>query len=144
MRLKAAYLADYAEVINGKLYVHGGLVTQVAKPMFPMPLDLSLVMVFEHTRQEQNTQHQLEIRPIDVDGEPFAPPFTAEIGIGTLAAGTPRGLPLHVPVAARLGMPLPGPGTYAFAILLDTHDLESVQFLVHGPQAPPGGAPPQQ
>lgn len=130
MELAAHFLADFAEVINGKLYVHGGLVTQVGKPVFPAPLDLSLVLVFQNSPHEAGTTHQLEIRLHDEDGQRLMDPLNAQIGVGEPPAEA-QGLPLFGPLAVRLGVPIPRPGTYEFVFLLDQHDVGSMPFRAH-------------
>jgi Family of unknown function (DUF6941) len=127
VQLVANFLADFAEIINGKLYVQGGLVTQVGKPIFPAPLDLSLVLVFKTSPHEAGTNHQLEVRLHDADGSPLMDPLQANMGIGQPPPEA-QGLPLFGPLAVRLNVPIPRAGTYEFVFLLDGHDIGSMPF----------------
>lgn len=128
MRAAAYFLADHAEVVNGKLYVNGGLITRLHRPAYPAPMDVSLVLVLENSREEARTTHQMEVRLQDADGTPLMPAIQGEMGIGSIPSDIPRGIPLFAPIALRIGVPIPRPGTYEFVLMLDQHHVASLPF----------------
>lgn len=131
MKVETLFLADYAEVINGKLYVQGGLITQAFKPTLPAPLDLSLVIVFSHTRYEAGAKHTLEIGLHDADAHQIVDPLRGEIAVAPVDESAPHGLPFLNPAALRLAMPIPSAGRYEFTIKLDQNHVASMPFHVH-------------
>jgi hypothetical protein len=88
------------------------------------------VLVFENSPQEAGTEHDLEIRLHDEDGRPLMDPLKAHMQVGEPPEQS-RGLPLFGPFTVRLGVPIPAPGLYQFAFLLDQHDVGSMPFRAH-------------
>ncbi len=129
MHLAIAFLSDHAESIGGKLYVHGGLVTEIERAEYPAPLDLSLVLVLEHERTDSATDHHLEIRLMDADGHMLGDAFAADVGIGEIGDAVPHALPFRLPIVLRIAVAIPAEGLYQFAVSIGEDHVASVPFL---------------
>ena len=136
-------LADWAEALNGKLYVMGGGWSITG----PDPRPSALALKFEVPWDETNRQHKLRIALIDDDGQPVIPEGAdkpVEI-LGGFEVGRPTGLPPGMPLdnvlALNLGpMPLERGKRYIWRLWIDdqTHDDWQVAFQVRRGQPQPG------
>lgn len=116
-------LADWAEAINGKLYIQGGAWSRV--PAAGGPIRCALAIKVAVPWNEANTQHKLRIRLVNADGQailvgddnrPVEIETAFEVG---RPAGLPPGTDLDVTLAPNfLGLPLQA-GRYRFNIELD-------------------------
>lgn len=123
-------LADFAEAINGKLYIMGGG-WSITKPE-PGPMALALKL--EVPWNEANMRHSLLIELVDADGQPVmtAPDdgepqptkVQVEFEVGRPPGLTP-GTPLDMPLAVNIQRgPLP-PGTrFTWRLSIDGHHEE--------------------
>jgi hypothetical protein len=92
-------LADWAEAINGKLYIQGGGWSRVAAPQVPqLPAGYGIVQCALAIRflvgwDEANEPHEVTIRLMDADGNPVSPlPGQPPIEIKTqIEVGRPPG-----------------------------------------------------
>jgi hypothetical protein len=108
-------LADWADVINGKLYIQGGAWTAT-----PSPVNCAVAIVFAVNWNEANQQHHVAIRllteggaAVVVDNQPVALESKFEVG---RPPGVKPGSDLSVPLAWRLGgLPL-NVGRYRFVV----------------------------
>ena len=103
-------LADYAEAVNGKLYIMGGGRTVTG----PGPAPFAIAVLIEIPWDETNRRHVLRVDLVDGDGRPVmvsTPTGERPVEIdGGFEVGRPAGLkpgmPQTVPVAMNIG-PLP-------------------------------------
>lgn len=103
-------LADYAEAVNGKLYIMGGGWTVTG----PGPSSFAIAVLIEIPWDETNRPHVLHVDLLDGDGRPVTvstPTGERPVEIdGGFEVGRPAGLkpgtPQTVPVAMNIG-PLP-------------------------------------
>ena len=103
-------LADYAEAVNGKLYIMGGGRTFAG----PAPSSFAIAFLIEIPWDETNRRHVLHVDLVDGDGRPVTvstPTGERSVEIdGGFEVGRPAGLkpgtPQTVPVAMNIG-PLP-------------------------------------
>lgn len=126
-------LADWAEAINGKLYVQGGGWSRVAAPPmdlpgFPAPVGVvncALAIRFLVGWDEANKKHEITIKLIDSDGHGVSPmPGQPPVEVKTmLEVGRPAGAIVGSEIDAALalkfnGLPL-AKGRYTFSLEID-------------------------
>jgi hypothetical protein len=131
------FLADSAQIADGKLMVLGGGVTNVGGPV--------AIAGFVYVGwDETNKKHKLTVTLVDAAGQV---PAAAQIKIeANFEMGRPPNVPagstLPMPIAVMLG-PLPlAPGEYEFRVQLDDQGLPewNIPFVSLG-NNPPGGQP---
>lgn len=117
-------LADWAEVLNGKLYVMGGGWTETG----PAPGPSALALIVEVPWDETNRKHTVKFQLMDGDHQPVmivAPTgpqrveVAAEFEVGR-PPGIPAGTSFNVPVAMNIGpLPLPAGKMYVWRCSID-------------------------
>jgi len=117
-------LADWAEVLNGKLYVMGGGWTETG----PQPVPAALAAILEVPWDETNRKHTVKFQLTDGDEQPVsvAGPMgaqrvevAAEFEIGRPPGSTP-GTSFNVPMALNLGaLPLSPGKVYVWRCSID-------------------------
>ena len=115
-------LADWADTVNGKLYVQGGGWTRVPASE---PIRCALAIKVAVPWDQSNTQHKLRIRLEDADGhlvhvgeenQPVELETIFEVG---RPPGLPAGTELNVTLAPNfVGLPLEA-GRYRFRLEVD-------------------------
>ena len=142
MRVRFAFLADYAltHPIDAKLYILGAGFDTIWAPSFPARhQQVSVVVRVEFLPMECGRQHTIEFNPLDSDGRPFLPPATLQVTPAVNPAA-PR-LPSAVGLVVNLApLELPKPGDYAFSIVVDGQEVDSIPL--HAIQLGPGQLPP--
>lgn len=135
MEFKYAHLADYAgDGGNGKVTVVGifdtFFVPSRSRPITLSPM--SIVASFE-AHITEGTQHQLELRFCDEDGNDRLP--RAQMPLRFAAAGPNQ--PLRANAFLQLGpIQIPDVGNYAFHIFVDNVEMTSIDLrVVQLPQA---------
>jgi uncharacterized protein DUF6941 len=100
-------LADFAEAINGKLYVMGGGWSITA----PAPGPMALAVKIEVPWNEANKSHELTMQLVDADGQPvvFSPEEEGKAGAGVevkgdFEVGRPPGLMPGTPIDLAMGI----------------------------------------
>ena len=142
MKVRFAFLADYAlaHPFDSKLYVVGGGFDTIWAQSFPTRHpQLSLVVRVEFTPSECGRPHSIEIHPLDVDGNPFLPPATLQV----VPQKNPQAptLPASFAVVLNIqGFQVNKAGDYAFSILIDGQEMESLPL--HAVEVAPGQPPP--
>ena len=120
-------LADYAEAVNGKLYVMGGgWSVTTAEPLGTMALALKVEVPWD----EANRRHRLEIRLVDADGHDITQPdpasgqespieFVADFEVGR-PPGLKPGTPIDSALALNVQRPALAPDSrYAWQLWID-------------------------
>ncbi len=135
-------LADWAEVLNGKLYIMGGGWSETG----PAPSPSALATIIEVPWDETNRKHTVKFQLLDSDEQPVTVSgpvglpqkieVTAEFEIGRPPGSTP-GTSFNVPMALNLGaLPLPPGKVYVWRCAIDEKVSEqSVTFRTR--TAPP-------
>lgn len=123
-------LCDWAEELNGKLYVMGGGWNRVGTAQ---PTTVCLAVLIRVPWDQANQRHSIRARLVTDDGEPFVVEEGKPLEIeGQMEVGRPPGLrpgtPLNAPMALRFqGLQLP-PGAYSWRFEVDGTELAHVPF----------------
>lgn len=127
-------LCDYAEELNGKLYIMGGGWSRLTR--FMPVANMALAIKVEVPWDRANIQHNIKALLVNEDGEPVSlgdPPQQIQVE-GGLEVGRPPGLRAGTPIDATLalrfnGLPLEV-GVYEWRFQIDNRDQASVRFEV--------------
>jgi len=139
----AFFLADHANVENGKVYVNGGFFNQMQFATFPAAANFSVVGVINVPWSAQNQVHKFQVLFTDADGHPLPGEFSGEFQI-TPNPDAGVGDPFLMPIAAAANaFVLAKPGHYSAMLLIDGEELSRWGFRVNAAVAPdaPAGAP---
>jgi hypothetical protein len=122
-------LCDWAEEINGKLYIMGGGWNRVVANR---PVSIGLGVLVQVPWDQANVPHQFGIRLVTEDGaevkhqdRPVSVEGRMEVG---RPPGSRRGSPLNVPLAFMFNGLVVSPGSYNWQCLVDDQPLASVRF----------------
>ena len=119
-------LADWAEAINGKLYIQGaGWDRTVLKP--DQTADFAIAASFLVPWNLTNRQHEFAMSIESEDGVPVAPALTGAFTVGRPPDARP-GQRFRSPIAVRCGMKFPGSGLYRVTMALNQTPTRSVSF----------------
>jgi hypothetical protein len=140
---KIEYLAvaDHAEAINGKLYLHGAGWTDVTQPIGPggqpgiVHLGLAASILVGWT--ETNRRFPFDLVVVHEDGDELAK-ISAQVEAGR-PAGIPEGSDLRNVIAVNAEIQFPKAGTYELRATLESQ-VRSVTFRVRRPVNPGGPA----
>jgi hypothetical protein len=132
MELEYAFLADAAQVSDGKTFVLGGGVSILWRDAFPAPLGFAIVCQFTYHRTEADTEHEVRFVIMDADGTAVLPDITGSLRVGQPAAGAPRNVPLVVPLVIVIpAVPVvQQAGEYGVDVLLDGRHVKNLPFAV--------------
>lgn len=137
-------LADWAEVLSGKLYVMGGGWTEVG----PAPTPSPLAAIIEVPWDETNRVHKLKFVLEDGDGQPVMVPsatghqpleISADFEVGR-PPGSKPGTSFNVPFAVNIGpVPLHPGHTFVWRGFVDdqTHETWATAFRTRPAQPRP-------
>jgi hypothetical protein len=133
MRVTLAALADYANVtMEGKLNIMG-IFQEINAPTLPFQLaQMYLVVSFSAAPSEAPAQKRLEVKLLAADG---AQVFAAQQILPVQPPNRPGARLITNAVMGIGGLLFNGAGDYAFSILVDGDEKESVPLRVN----PPGG-----
>ncbi|HVD00922.1 MAG TPA: hypothetical protein VNG93_07225 [Candidatus Dormibacteraeota bacterium] len=142
MNADFALLAEYAAAPpDGKLYIVGGAVRRMASPAFPTAIPvMSLIVSLRVPPAECDQDQLLQITYLDPDGHAIIalPPVTIRAARNADSRTSPAFVNL---VWSVQGLPVPGPGEYAFSVVWAGQELASVGFRAVVAQAQPQGPP---
>ena len=127
-------LCDWAEVVNGKLYIGGGGFSQV---LAGTPVSLALALLVYVRWHETNQPRHLRVALLDEDGEPLADSVGQPFGIeGDIEMGRPPGTKpgtvFPAPVAFRLPPMVFPVGAYRFELHIDNVIKSTASFQAIG------------
>ncbi|MFL6162240.1 MAG: DUF6941 family protein [Jatrophihabitantaceae bacterium] len=132
--MKAAMMiADYAEAVNGKLYMMGaGWSDALASP--DGLVDCYVAVTFAFTPDEVRSKHTLEIRLVDSEDGQVKINGREVMHGGTFVVGPVSEATKATAVVSNLaaqfkGLPL-GSGAYAFVLTVDDVELQRAEFGV--------------
>lgn len=129
-----ALLCDFADEVNGKLYILGGGWSLIAANR-PVPLALAVKIAVPWG--QSNRPHDLVIRLIDGEGNPFNGPDGKPVeAAGKFEVGRPPGIAsgsdLDTSLALKIGALTFEPGRYVWEIRIDGDAVEEVSFEAVG------------
>jgi hypothetical protein len=137
-------LADFAQVVGGKLYIMGGGWSVTG----PMPSPSAIAVKIEVPWNETNRPHEFKIELMDSDYKPVLVPTPAGnapliIG-GKFEVGRPvgaiAGAPIDAPIAVNIGpIPLPPASRFVWKLGIDgkSDDNWTLGFSTRGAGQPP-------
>jgi hypothetical protein len=125
-------IADFAQAINGKLYIMGGGWSIIG----PAPTPFAIAIKIEVPWSEANKRHNLKLELLDSESQPVLVPtpagnsplvITAHFKIGR-PAGIIQGAPLDVPFAFNIAPFALSPGKrYIWKLTINENPQESWQ-----------------
>lgn len=123
-------LCDFAEVLNGKLYIMGGGFNQVAAGS---PFSVGLAILWNVPWDQTNQPHKIVIALLTEDGEPVLAPDGNPIRVdGGMEVGRPPGTKRGDPIAAPLAVRTPpiafAAGGYRWELIIND-DIVAVASL---------------
>jgi len=126
-------LADYVEIIGGKLYLMGGgwdvLTVNAA---FPLARPVGLAAAFSVAWDETNQLHRVEIEFQTDDGQSVGN-VRAQFEVGR-PAGVKAGQDQRFQLAANVPLSLTAPGTYVIIARIEGQEQRRVPFnVITGP-----------
>jgi hypothetical protein len=124
-------LADWAETINGKLYIQGGGWDRKLPAPDGQPVDIFIAAGILVPWHLTNRVHQFSLAFETGDGIAVVPPMTGGFNMGRPAKALP-GQKLRIPFAARIGIKLPGLGPYQVTLTVNNEVSKQVAFYVVG------------
>ncbi len=133
MRVEWLILADYAEIIGGKLYLTGGgWDVLTVNTGFPLTRPMGLAAAFSVVWNETNQRHNVEI-DIQTDDGKSVGKVAAQFEVGR-PAGIKAGQDQRFQLAANVPLNLSGPGTYVVVARVEGQEEGRVAFnVVEGP-----------
>jgi hypothetical protein len=143
MKILSAMLADAADALNGKLYIHGGgwdsLVVREFPAVHPM---MAVALLLCADAGESPGTGELRVHLVDEDGNDTGAGAAALLGIGhgpLHRRGQKTLVPISIPFAT---IRFEKPGGYEFRVLWNGQPLSpSVVFSVVTPPMPSLGQP---
>lgn len=139
MDLSYAFLADQAQVENGKVYVIGGGITVLWRTDYPAPMGVTVVVSFAYHNMEAGSERGFKLQINDADGHEVAPPLEGTFSLPPRQAHVPGSVPLDAAFAINIAgnVPLiPGPGNYAIELMADGNHVRTLPFAVAVPPSP--------
>lgn len=133
-------LCDYAEELNGKLYVMGGGWSRNFTPGQPSNMALAIKLTIPWN--EANRPYDINVRLVDDNHDPVRNEEGKDIEIvGKVEVGRPPGIRPGSNLDSALALTFAGlillPGTYVWELLIDSKVLESTPFDVIDPNPQP-------
>ncbi|MGD0115091.1 MAG: hypothetical protein ABSC13_03695 [Dehalococcoidia bacterium] len=137
MRVEWLILADYAEIVGGKLYLMGGgWDVLTVNTGFPLTRPLGLAAAFSVPWNETNERQNVEIDIQTEDGQSVGK-VRGEFEVGR-PAGIKQGQDQRFQLAATVPLNLPAPGTYVIVAKVGGEEQARVPFnVVGGPMLQP-------
>ncbi len=123
-------LADWAEVINGKIYVQGGGWTAInAREPLPVSRTIAIAVSPRVEWHETNQPHDLAIRIIREEGQAELARIDARFEVGR-SAGLPMGSSQPHPIAVNLPLKFERAGEYEVRASIDGEEVTTLAFRV--------------
>lgn len=141
MQLSYAFLADGAQVENGKVYVLGGGITVLWRQAFPAGLGCTVVFSVAYNNTEVGQERPFGMHINNADGQAVAPPLEGKFRLPPRDERIPASVPLEAAFAIDIAgnVPIvPEPGNYVIELLLDGNHVKSLPFAAVAIPAPDG------
>jgi hypothetical protein len=131
MKISAATLADYAEVLNGKLYLMGGAFDTIQGRSLPVTHKrLFVVLIAEVSPEERLKDIHYRVELVDEDGASVGPGAIASLRVGappSMKPGQSNVVPMAIPFE---NLEFPQSKMYAFRVSCEEEELARVSFSV--------------
>ena len=127
MNIQFALLADYAEIVSGKLYLMGGGWTTSYAPAIPATVRVAIVVGVRVGWEETNRPVPVRIAVENDDGQEFVR-IDGQVNVGR-PAGLPPGSAQLAQMAANVGVSLPAFGGYRVHVVAGTGEGEVDESL---------------
>ena len=136
MEVDFAFLADAAEVVNGKLYVMGGAIDTIWAPAVPVTHHhLAFVLRLFFSPAEVGRTHRVEIHIVDEDGKRIAS-ISGDLSVGEqphVPLGWAKGF---LTVLSFANLAFEKFGDYSFEVLVNSFSVKGVKLrIAHRPPA---------
>lgn len=134
MEVDYLLISDYAEALNGKIYVQGGgWDTMTANSPFPLSRNVAIAMGLRVPWDETNQRHPVRLAILDEDRNTELALAEGEVEVGR-APGIPRGQAQLVPIAFTIPLTFEAPAAFSARLTVDGHEVKVVPFrVVAGP-----------
>ncbi len=130
MQLDYLILADWAEVINGKIYLQGGGWSAInAYEPLPITRSVGIAVAPRVEWNETNQEHALEVRILREEGQAELARIEARFEVGR-RAGIPHGSSQQHPIAANLPLTLEHAGEYEVRASINGVEMTTLAFQV--------------
>ncbi len=130
MQIDYLILADWAEVINGKIYVQGGGWTTItAREPLPVSRTIAIAVSPRVEWHETNTPHDLVIRILREEGQAELARIDARFEVGR-SAGLPQGSSQPHPMAVNLPLTFERAGEYEVRASIDGEEVTTLSFRI--------------
>ena len=130
MQIDYLILADWAEVINGKIYVQGGGWTTItAREPLPVSRTIAIAVSPRVEWHETNTPHDLVIRILREEGQAELARIDARFEVGR-SAGLPQGSSQPHPMAVNLPLTFERAGEYEIRASIDGEEVTTLAFRI--------------
>lgn len=120
MRIQHALIADYAEIVNGKLYLMGGAWDVMHLRETPGPVRMAIAVGLQVEWEETNTSIPVIVHVEDDDARELAR-IEGQVQVGR-PAGLPPGSRQLAQMAVNLAMTAPAFGGYRVRVTAGTGD----------------------
>ena len=131
MEVDFAFLADAAEVANGKLHLVGGAFDTIWTQQVPLNYPkLSLAMRLLLSAAELDRKHKVEIRIMNEDGKVVPPSVGGDLEISknpNLPKGWKQGF---MTVMNFANLTFPAFGDYSFELIVDNRSEKSIPLRI--------------
>ena len=122
-------VADWAQAINGKLYVQGAAWDRMRLPIQEQPIDFAIAAGILVPWHQTNQEHHFSLSLHTEDGELVGDTLTGSFNMGRPAKSQP-GQKLRTPLSARIRAKIPGLGAYQVSLVVNNDIVRSVIFYV--------------
>ncbi len=131
MEIDIAFLADSAQVVEGKLYVMGGAIDTIWSKQLPVVYpQLSFVLKIIFDAAEIGRKHKLELQILDEDGQTVTS-LGGDLEIPRKSENVPKGWRQgFITVLNFQNLHFQKFGHYSFNVLVNNSSLKSVPFRV--------------
>lgn len=130
MQIDYLILADWAEVINGKIYVQGGGWTTInAYEPLPVTRGIAIAVSPRVEWNETNVPHDLVIRILREEGQAELAKIEARFEVGR-RAGLPMGASQPHPLAVNLPLTFEHAGEYEVRVAIDGEEAATLAFRI--------------
>ena len=129
-------VAEAAYASEGKLYIHGGALTNIAPPGFPwMHPQLALVLRLVVVPDDFETEHSIHVALYDDERNEITPSLLVPV----LPESMPPmqvNRPMHLNAALTIAnVTFERPGFYDFVVSVDGVEVGSERLVVHEPRS---------
>jgi hypothetical protein len=127
MKIRAFLIADAVTTSQGKSYIHGGSITQIAGEFpFTQPA-LSVFLRLERENEELGTDHLVEIRLLTPGGDEMVQLTTNT----RIPGGAAEDYPMTVDFVGQFyGLRFEAPGLYHFAASIDGSEVDRIPLAL--------------